>query len=145
MTVRLSTGFRDKSLNSQFNTGAGQNFDSGILEYRTGVQPASADDAPVGVVVASITTPADAFNAAAAGAVAKNGTWQDPSADNTGVPTWFRFRESTDGGGSSTTDRRIDGSVTATGGGGDLTLNDTSIVATQVVTQDTFTVTQPAS
>lgn len=145
MTLRISTGFRNTSLDSQFNTGVGKNFDSGVLEYRTGAQPASADDAPTGTLLVSMTLPADAFAAAAAGAVAKAGTWQDASADATGTAGWFRLRETGDGGGSSTTDRRMDGSITATGGGGDLTLDNTSITATQQVTQNTFTVTQPAS
>ncbi len=145
MALRLSTGFRNSKQDGAFNSGSGTNFDSGVLELRTGTQPTSADDAPVGTIIASMTLPADAFAAAASGAVAKSGTWQDASADNAGTPTWFRLKTSTDGGGSSTTDRRIDGSVTATGGGGDLTLDNTTISAAQQVTINTFTLTQPAS
>lgn len=145
MALRLSTGFRNQKQDAAFNAGAGDSFDSGVLEYRTGTQPTAADDAPTGTLLVSMTLPADAFGASSAGAVAKAGTWNDSSADATGTAGWFRLRESTDGGGSSSTDRRIDGSITATGGGGDLTLDSTSITATQSVTQNSFTVTQPAS
>lgn len=143
--VRQSTGKRNQRLDSDFNAGAGANFDNGILEFRTGSQPASANDAPVGTVVASITLPADAFGAAASGAVAKAGTWQDPSADASGTVTWARLRTSGDGGGSSTTDRRIDFDVTATGGGGAIELQNTSVNSGQAVTITSLTVTDPAS
>src|SRR5690349_3063380 len=112
MTFRQSTAFANQRLDAAFNGGAGDSFDSGVLEYRTGSQPASADTAPSGTVVASITLPADAFAAAAAKAIAKAGTWQDPSADNAGTVGWARLRESGDLGTTNTTDRRLDFAVT---------------------------------
>lgn len=145
MTLRLSTGLCNAQAESQFNTGAGANFDSGVLEYRTGTQPASADDVPTGTVLASMPLPADAFAAVVARVVAKAGTWEDPSADAAGDAGWFRLKTSTDGGGSSTTDRRIDGAITATGGGGQIELNNITIAVAQQVTQSTFAVTQPTS
>jgi len=145
MALRLSTGFRNTKQDSAFNGGTGKQFDSGVLEFRTGSQPTTADDAPTGTLLASMTLPADAFGASSAGAVAKAGTWQDASADNAGTAGWFRLRESGDGGGSSSTDRRIDGAITATGGGGQIELNNVVIAAGQQVTQDTFAVTQPAT
>jgi hypothetical protein len=45
---------------------------------------------------------------------------QDASADATGTATWFRVL---DGSGSFV----MDGAITVTGGGGDMTLNTTSI------------------
>jgi hypothetical protein len=145
MALRLSTGFRDAQANSQFNAGAGASFDSGVLEFRTGTQPASANDAPTGTLLVSMTLPADAFGASSSGVVSKAGTWEDTSADAAGDAGWFRLRTSTDGGGSSTTDRRIDGAITATGGGGQIELNNITIAAAQQVTQNTFAVTHPAS
>lgn len=143
MAVRRSTGHKNASLNSQFNGGAGVSYDSGVLEYRTGAQPASADDAPTGTVLATIALPADAMAAAASGAVAKSGTWQDTAADASGTAGWARLRTSGDGGGSSTTDRRIDFSVSESGGGGDLILDNTDIGVGQQVVQNTFTYTEP--
>lgn len=145
MAFRISTGVRNTRQDSAFNTAAGQNFDSGVLEFRTGAQPALADDAPTGTLLVSMTLPADAFGASAAGAVAKAGTWEDPSADAGGTAGWFRLKAVGDGGLSSAVDRRMDGNITATGGGGNLELDNVVIGAGQQVTQTTFTVTQPAS
>lgn len=145
MPLRVSTGLRNTALDNFLNTGAGVNFDSGVLEYRTGSQPASADDAPTGTILVSMPLPADAFAAASAGSAAKNGTWEDTSADANGTAGWFRLKTSGDGGGSSTTDRRIDGTITATGGGGQIELDNTTIGIGQLVTQSTFTLTWPAS
>lgn len=141
MAVRRSTGQANAQLNAEFNGGAGVSFDSGVLEFRTGSQPASADDAPTGTVVASVTLPADAFGTAAAKAVAKAGTWQDPSADATGVIGWARMRTTGDGGGSSTTDRRVDYAVSESGGGGDIIADNTDVNATQQVTVSSFSLT----
>jgi hypothetical protein len=111
-------------------------FDSGVLEVRDGAQPADADTAASGSLLASITLPATAFGAAAAGAVAKNGTWQDASANASGTTTWFRLRDAGD-------TYRLDGSCGQ--GSGDLSFDDSSIVAGGVVTVTAFTVTMPES
>ena len=141
MAFRLSTGLRNAILDNGLNG----RFNSGTLEIRSGSQPANADAAPTGTLLASISLPADCFAAAASGAIAKSGTWQDASADATGTAGWFRFRTSTDGGGSSTTDERMDGAITATGGGGDMEFDSTAIVAAGTVTINTATITQPAN
>ena len=101
-----------------------------ILELRSGAAP-GAGAAAGGTLLASITLPATPWAAAAAGAKAKNGTWQDASADATGTAAHYRLRNAGD-------THRIEGSITATGGGGDLTLDSTSITAGQVVTINTF-------
>lgn len=145
MPLRLSTGFRDSQANGQFNAAAGVSFDSGVLEFRTGAQPASANDAPTGTLLVSMTLPADAFGASATGVVSKAGTWEDTAADAAGNAGWFRLRTSTDGGALSTTDRRMDGAITATGGGGQIELNNITIAVNQQVTQNTFAVTFPAA
>ncbi len=99
-------------------------FNSGTLEIRTGSAP-GAGNAATGTVLATITIPADAFAAASGGTKAKNGTWQDSAADATGIAAHFRMT-----GGSNI----IEGTVTATGGGGDVTLDNTSIASGQPVT-----------
>jgi len=111
-------------------------FDSGVLEVRDGTQPTDADDAAVGNVLASITLPATAFGAASGGVVSKNGTWQDGSANQSGTATWFRMRDSGD-------TYRLDGSCGQ--GSGDLSFDDSSIVAGGVVTITAFSVTMPES
>lgn len=145
MTLRLSPGQRVAMLDAIFN-GTGINIDNYIMEIRSGSQPATADLAPTGTVLASITLPADSMAAASspAATIAKSGTWQDSSADATGTAGWFRIRASGDAGTTNNTDRRIDGAVTATGGGGELELQNTSIATTQTVTITSVTFTQPA-
>lgn len=54
-----------------------------------------------------------------------SGTWEDASANATGTAAHWRLKEST------ATTTHAQGSVTATGGGGDLTLDNTSLTATQ--------------
>jgi hypothetical protein len=141
MALRVSTGLRNSqatNLASLFPNGA-------ILEIRTGSQPAGGDTAPSGTVLVTITLPNPSFGAAASGQIAKAGVWQDASADATGTAGWFRLRQAGDLGTTNTTDERLDGSVTVTGGGGDLTLDNTSITIAQQVTLNVFTITQPAS
>lgn len=143
MALSFSTSLAHVILNGFGNAGAGINFDSGTLEIRTGAAP-GPDAAATGTVLATITTPADAFAAAAAKAMAKAGTWEDTSADATGTAAHFRFRQSGDtNGATGSTDERIEGTVTGTGGGGDMELDNVSIASGQVVTINTFTFSLP--
>lgn len=103
-----------------------------VLKIRTGAAP-GIGNADSGTVLATLTLPSDWMAAAASGSKAKAGTWQDASADATGTAAHFRIYAS-DG-----TTQHIEGTVTATGGGGDLTLDNTSIAAGQSVTISTFT------
>lgn len=103
-----------------------------VLKIKTGAQPATCATADAGTVLATMTLPADWMAAAASGAKAKSGTWQDASADAAGTAAHFRLYAS-DG-----TTCHLQGSVTATGGGGDLTLDNTSIASAQVVTITSF-------
>jgi len=80
-----------------------------------------------------MTLPADWLAAASGGTKALAGTWQDASADATGTAGHFRIKA-----GATC---HIQGSVTATGGGGDMTLDNTSITAAQQVTITGFTLT----
>ena len=134
--AKFSTGFRNNLLDG----GTLTVFDGGTLEIRDGVQPASADDAPVGTVLATIPLTADAFAVAAAGgSLAKSAAaWEDISADAPGTATWFRMKTSTDTGVLSTTEARIDGSV-ATADANLVMVNPTFAVGDKVVV-DTFNV-----
>lgn len=139
MTLTISTFMRTALIT------AADIFNSGVLELRTGAPP-GPNAADAGTLIASITLPADAFGAPASGVIAKSGTWADASADATGTVGHFRLKQAGDtGGATGTTDERIEGTVTGTGGGGDMTLDNPAIVAAQSVTINTFTLTQPAS
>lgn len=108
-------------------------FNSGTLNIYTGAQPANGDTAASGTLLVSITLPATAFSASAAGTAATSGTWQG-TAVASGTAGWFRMSNT---GGT----RNIDGNVTASGGGGDMTLDNISINTGQVVTINTFNLT----
>ncbi|MGH7470441.1 MAG: hypothetical protein ACRENP_21055 [Longimicrobiales bacterium] len=140
MAYTLSTGARDDAVDRH----SVQLYDSAILEIRTGAPP-GPNAAATGTLLASITLPASAHGAPSSGSVALAGTWQDTAADGTGTAGHFRMRQSGDGNGADATQRRVEGTITATGGGGDLTLDNVSIAAAQQVTISSWTLTQPAS
>jgi len=105
---------------------------SPVLEIRTGSAPADCSQADSGTLLASLTLPSDWMAAASGGSKAKSGTWQDTSADNSGTAAHYRLKAS---GGTV----HSQGTVTATGGGGDLTLDNTNISAGQSVTITSWT------
>lgn len=131
MALQLSTAVRNARLDAIESTiGA-----SGILRIRTGAVPASCATADSGTVLATITLPADWMAAASSGSKALAGTWQDSSADATGTAAHFRIYDS---GGTTC---HIQGTVTATGGGGDMTVDNVSFATGQSFTVTTFTLT----
>ena len=101
-----------------------------ILEIRTGA-PAGAENAAGGSLLVSITLPATPWAAAAGGSKAKSGVWS-AAAGAAGTAGHYRLKNSGD-------TRREEGTVTATGGGGDATIDNTSIANGQTVTVNTFT------
>ena len=112
---------------------------SAILEIRSGAQPANCAAADSGTLLASMSLASDWMSNASSGAKDKLGTWSDSSANNTGTAAHFRIKD------SSGTTCGLQGSVTATGGGGDLTLDNTSIASGQGVTITAFTLNMPGA
>ena len=131
MAIQYSAAVRNAQLDA-LETAIGT---SAVLKIRTGAAPANVATADSGTVLATMTLPSDWLAAASSGSKAKSGTWQDTSADATGTAAHFRIYAS-DG-----TTAHIQGTVTATGGGGDLTLDNTSIASGQSVTISSFTLT----
>ena len=131
MAIQYSTAVRNAQLDA-LETAIGV---SAVLKIRTGAAPANVATADSGTVLATMTLPSDWLAAASAGAKAKSGTWQDSSANAAGTGGYFRIYDSA---GSAC---HIQGTVTATGGGGDLTLDNTSIASGQSVTISSFTLT----
>lgn len=131
MTIQLSVGVRNARLDA-FEVTVGV---SAVLEIRSGAQPATCATAASGTVLATLTLPSDYENAASAGAKTLLGTWEDTSADATGTAAHFRIWDSTK------TTCHMQGTVTLTGGGGDLTVDNTSFVAAQDFKITAFTLT----
>ena len=131
MAVQLSTTVRNARLDTIESTIS----TSAVLRIYTGSAPANCAAANSGTLLAEMTLPSDWMAAASGGSKALSGTWQDASANATGTAGHFRIYEST------ATTCHIQGTVTATGGGGDLTLDNTSIASAQSVTITGFTLT----
>lgn len=102
-----------------------------------GTIPANCAAANAGSALASIALPADPFTGPTNGVLTKSGTWSDLTANATGTATHYRFFKQ-DG-----TTCVAQGPITANGGGGEITLNTTSIVAGQVVEISSLTLTAP--
>jgi hypothetical protein len=105
------------------------------LKIRTGAPPTNITDADSGTVLADLTLPADWMNAASAGSKTKLGTWQDATADAAGAAGHFRIYAA-DG-----TTQHMQGTISGTGGGGDMELDNVNIAVGQQVTITTFTLT----
>jgi hypothetical protein len=108
---------------------------SAIIKIRTGAQPANCATADSGTVLATVNLPSDYFANAGSGAKAKSGTWEDTSADAAGTAAHWRLYAS-DG-----TTCHAQGTVTATGGGGDMTVDNVVFAAAQAFTITSFTIT----
>lgn len=130
MALQYSVTVRNAQLDA-LETAVGT---SAVLKIRTGSAPANCAAADTGTVLATINLPSDWMAAASSGSKAKSGTWEDTSADATGTAGHWRLYAS-DG-----TTCHAQGTITATGGGGDMTLDNTSIASAQSVTVTSFTI-----
>lgn len=133
MAIKFSIAVANAMLDS-IETSIGA---SPVLKIRTGAPPADVATADSGTVLATLTLPSDWMAAASSGSKAKLGTWEDTSADATGTAGHYRIYAS-DG-----TTAHQQGTVTATGGGGDLTVSNTSFASGQPFSISSFTWTGP--
>lgn len=129
MAFQFSTTARNAALDA-IETAIGT---SAVLKIRSGSVPADCGTADAGTVLATLNLPSDWLAAASGGSKSKSGTWEDASADATGTAAHFRVYAN-DG-----TTVHMQGTITATGGGGDMTLDNTSIASAQQVTITSFT------
>lgn len=130
MAFQFSTTVRNAMLDA-IETAIGT---AAVLKIRTGAQPANCAAADSGTVLATLTLPTDYMAAASGGSKAKSGTWEDTSADATGTAAHFRLYAS-DG-----TTCHAQGSVTITGGGGQMEVDNTSFATGQAFTITAFTI-----
>lgn len=129
MAFQFSTTARNAALDAIETTiGA-----SPTLELRSGAAPADCATADSGTLLASMALPADWMAAASAGAKALLGTWQDLAADAAGTVGHFRIKA-----GATC---HVQGSVTGTGGGGDMTIDNPALAVGQQVSVTAFTLT----
>ncbi|MBX3610399.1 MAG: hypothetical protein KF871_10945 [Hydrogenophaga sp.] len=132
MAIQLSVAVRNARGDSlETTTGTAPK-----LQIRTGAQPANCAAADSGTLLCEITLPSDWLAAASAGVKSLLGTWSGSGAA-AGTAAHFRIKD------SAGTTCHMQGSVTATGGGGDMTLDNTSIAVSQAVQVTSFTLTEP--
>ena len=130
MALQLSVAVRNAMLDA-IETAIGT---AAVMKIRTGAPPATVATADGGTVLATLSLPSDWLAAASSGSKAKSGTWEDSSADAAGTAAHFRIYAS-DG-----TTAHMQGTVTATGGGGDLTVDNVSFAAGQSFSVTSFTI-----
>lgn len=122
MTIQYATDLANSRLD-QITSKVGA---SGLLRYYTGAQPASCDSAATGTKLAEFACSATFAPASTSRTLTINVIASTTGLAN-GTVGYFRFATS---GGAE----KVQGSVTLTGGGGDLTVDNTSIVAGQACT-----------
>jgi len=128
MALQLSTPVRNARLDvieSTIGT-------SPVLTIRSGAAPANTAAANSGTVLATVQLPADWMSNAAGASKAMSGTWEDNSADASGTAAHFRIHDST---GAVC---HIQGTVSGTGGGGDMEVDNVVFAAGQRFTITTF-------
>ena len=109
---------------------------SAILELRTGSVPANCAASDSGTLLISYSLASDWAAAASSGSKALNDVPLTGSAIATGTAGHFRLKNSA---GSTC---HAQGTITATGGGGDMTVDNTSIASGQTVNVTSLTFAQ---
>jgi hypothetical protein len=134
MALQFSTAVRNAMLDAiETATGA-----SAKLRIYTGAAPANCAAAATGTLLVDMALPADWMAAASAGSKALAGSWTGTGAA-AGTAGYYRIVD------TAGTTAHEQGTVTATGGGGDLTLDNTSIASAQTVTITSKTLTAPGA
>jgi hypothetical protein len=110
---------------------------SAVLKLRSGAQPASCAAADSGTVVATLNLPADWMSNASGGVKSLLGTWQDASADNANAGGAMHWRLYASDGVTC----HLQGTVTVTGGGGEIELQNLNITAGQPINITAFNIT----
>lgn len=149
MTVKLSTGLRDKMLNGGAGGGLKGSLAGGFINIYSGPQPLTADTAATGTLLGTVTESGDGatglnFDTASGGVIAKAvlETWKFTGLA-AGTAGWFRFYPATGNPATtSTSEARIDGSIASSGA--DVNLNNVSIAVGSPNTIDLFAFTLPA-
>lgn len=131
MTIQNSTTLRNNML-AQYESTIGT---SPKLQLRTGAQPANCAATDSGTLLAEITLPADWLSSPSNGAVALAGSWAGTGAAS-GTVAHYRLKD------SAGTTCHEQGSVTVTGGGGDLTVDNTNVATGQAVNVTSWARTQ---
>lgn len=136
MATRLPTATRNAACDAVVDLFDGGP-SAGTIKIYTGSQPASANDAATGTLLATVTLSDPAFGAASTGVATMAGTPLSGTGVAAGTAGWARLADST---GATV----LDGNVTATGDGGQIELASTTISIGTTVNITSGIVTMPA-
>jgi len=120
------------AINDAINGAAG----AGTIAFYTAPMPADTTVGITSQLLLGTCTCSDPAGTQSGGTLTFSAITQDSSADNTGVATWVRIRDS-----SGTVVMDLD--VTAVGGGGYVQMASTSITATGPIAFSSFTIPMP--
>lgn len=148
MTVRLSTGLRNKMNDGGASGGIKGALNLGFINIYSGPQPLTADAAATGTLLGTVSVNAGGtgltFDPSVAGTISKAAaeTWKFLGLA-AGTAGWFRFYPA--GGNpanTSSTEARLDGSCGSSGA--DMNLTNIAITVGAPNTVDVFQFTMPA-
>jgi hypothetical protein len=111
---------------------------SPVMYLRSGSPPGTCAGADSGTLISTIAMAADAWQNAASWAKAITAALSDASADAQGTLGHWRIKTS---GGVT----KLQGTITATGNGGDMTVDNTSVNAGQQIDVTSFSIGFPAA
>ena len=149
MTVKLSTGLRNKMLAGGAGGGVKGALGGGFINIYSGPQPLTADTAATGTLLGKVAVDGDGvtgltFLDPTGGTLSKNDgeAWKFIGLA-AGTAGWFRFYPASgDPSVTSNTEARLDGSIASSGA--DVNLNNVSITVGSPNTIDLFAFTLPA-
>lgn len=119
MGFRLATALRNavsNAITTLVDAGSGP----GKIQIYTGAQPTNPNTAASGTLLATFTLADPSFGAAASGTITLQGVPLSTTGLAAGTAGWFRALDSAD-------NAVCDGTVSATGGGGQIELNTTTV------------------
>lgn len=138
MAISIATVARNAACQAILDLlNVGSALPNGYIEIRSGTKPASPLVAPTdGLLLATLSLSNPAFGEPANGTATANAIAPDTNIDDTGRATWFRIYNRDSGA-------IIDGTVTATGGGGDITFDSVDFVKNGTVQLNSLSATMP--
>jgi len=139
MAVRASVALRNAALSGEgVATLIDGDSGNGTIEYFTGTVHGTFGNSPGGTKIATVTLANPSFQAAASGSMTANAIQSDVSADASGNIGCFVLKDS-----SGTI--QLDGSVTTTGGGGDIQFASVTAAEFDTIAMTSLVVTIPQS
>lgn len=130
MSLQLSVAARNAGLDA-YETSVGV---SAKLDIYSGSPPANCAAADTGTLLATLALPSDWMANASGGTKALAGSWTGVGAA-AGNAGYFRIKD------TANTTCHMQGTVTATGGGGDMTMDNINIAVAQAITVNSFNLT----